>query len=310
MNQRQRPSWRALAGLSVFGVVLALALLELTARLLPPSEQFAPRMTAFRDAVLQPDSLLGWRPKPLTQTTIGGIVYRFDAAGCRGATQPDARPTLLIAGDSMALGWGVAEEDTFAARLARARPDLQVRNAGVVGYNLAQSIRRVAGLLATQRPVQVLLTYYPNDAEAQGGDNSDFLAHSAFARLALPALRAWTARAGLADDVTHYHARLHAPGSLGWQRVTDGLAQFAALCQKTKVKCTLVLVPELQQQPYGLVDVHARVAELARANGLGVVDLAPSIADVPPRTLWVMPDDAHPNVEAHRRFAAALLPGI
>ena len=45
---------------------------------------------------------------------------------------------------------------------------------------------------------------------------------------------------------------------------------------------------------------------LARANGLAVIDLAPAIAGLAPQKLWVMPDDAHPNAEAHRRFAQAL----
>lgn len=295
------PSRLALLALVGFGVVLALAVAELAARILPAPDSFATRMTAFRDAILQPDAALGWRPTPSAQTTIGGIAYHFDDLGCRDQPQPgDARPKLLIAGDSMALGWGVAEEDTFAGRIARARPELDVRNAGVVGYNVTQSVARVAQLLPLLHPQRVLLTFFANDAEPLGGP-APLLARSALWRRLRPAL--WP----LADDVTAYHARLNALGSPGWQRVTDGLTQFGELCKKNQIKCIVALIPELQKQPYGLADLHARVAALARAQGLEVVDLAPAIADVPPQKLWVAPDDAHPNAEGNQRFAERLL---
>ncbi len=300
-----KPSLPARLALMLLGVTLALLLAEGAARLVPMPQSFAWRMAAFRDAVLQPDAALGWQARPDSTVTIGGVLYRFDALGCRGAA-PANKPTLLVAGDSMALGWGVAEAETFAGRLATAHPDWQVRNAGMVGYNLEQSVARVAALLPVLRPQRVLLTYFANDAEARGGEESALARHSALFRLARPALLGLGAQLGFGTDVTAYHAQLHAPGSPGWQRVEAGFGQLAALCEAAQVACTVALVPELQRQPYGLADVHARLAALARARGLAVVDLAPAIADVPPHQLWVMPDDAHPNAEAHRRFAQAL----
>ncbi len=308
MRANHRAGWRARLLLAVGGMLAALVLAEGVARIVPAPHLFANRMAAFRTAVLEPDAHVGWRARAGARTTVGGIVYRFDALGCRGPEPPpgDARSRLLVVGDSMALGWGVAETETFAGRLAQQHPDIQVRNAGMVGFNLAQTVTRAAELAAVLKPQRLLVTYFPNDAEPDAGNEHDGLAWSALAQRLRPAFRSLAVRVGLAADVTRYHRDLHAPGSAGWRRVTTGLTQLGALCRGARITCTLALVPELQQQPYGLADVHARVASLARAQGLAVIDLAPSVADVPPRQLWVMSDDAHPTAEAHRRFAAAL----
>ncbi len=308
-NDVPRPPWLARLILSLFGVVLALGLAEVAARLVPSTDQFAGRMTVFRAAVLRPEPQTGWRAVAGAQVEVGGIAYRFDDLGCRGPMPrpQDPRPTLLIAGDSMAMGWGVAERQTFAGRLATARPDLQVRNAGMVGFNLGQDIARVAQLLPILRPKEVLLAYFANDAEARGDGREDWLAKSALWRRIQPPLWSLAAGIGLAADVTAYHEKLHAPHSPGWQRVTEGFGQFADLCVRSRVACTVVLIPELQKRPYGLSSLHERLAQLARADGLRVLDLAPTLAGLHPQDLWVMPDDAHPNAEAHRRFADFLL---
>lgn len=308
-NDGVHSPWRARLILILLGIVLALGLAELAARLVPGTERFASRMAVFRAAVLRPDPRTGWRAAPGVQVEIGGVAYRFDDQGCRGPIlwAQEARPTLLIAGDSMAMGWGVAESQTFAGRLANARPDIRVRNAGMVGFNLGQDVARVAQLLSILQPKEILLGYFPNDAEVRGDGTENWLARSELWRRVRPPLWAFAAGLGLAADVTAYHEKLHAPGSPGWQRVTEGFGQFADLCAKSHVACTVVLIPELQRRPYGLSSLHGRLAQLARADGLRVLDLAPTLAGIDPHDLWVMPDDAHPNAEAHRRFADLLV---
>ena len=55
---------------------------------------------------------------------------------------------------------------------------------------------------------------------------------------------------------------------------------------------------------YTFAREHALVADFLRANGIPVLDLAPSFAnETDPTTLWVAPDDAHPNARAHRLIA-------
>jgi lysophospholipase L1-like esterase len=62
--------------------------------------------------------------------------FTIDARGFRlGApTHPD-RPKAVVLGGSTAFGWGLdRDEDTFAARLDRVRPEWEWSNAGVIGF--------------------------------------------------------------------------------------------------------------------------------------------------------------------------------
>ena len=59
-------------------------------------------------------------------------------------------------------------------------------------------------------------------------------------------------------------------------------------------------------KPYPFVEVTTAVGKLASDNGAAFVDLLPGIADFEPASLWVSPEDAHPNAKANTEFAATI----
>ncbi|MGE3172424.1 MAG: hypothetical protein AB7O97_07330 [Planctomycetota bacterium] len=167
---RVRPSrWRKVA----FAVVPLLALLavgELVARLVRAPLHFG----SFRQlrvdllqrgypAQLDPD--LGYVPAPNyashdnhwgTQVTIG-------ADGCRSnGGPPPAGPLVVAVGDSFTFGDQVDDRDTWPACLER-RLGQPVRNGGVFGYSMAQSVLRAEALLE-ERPAQwLVVSVYTDD---------------------------------------------------------------------------------------------------------------------------------------------------
>src|SRR5207237_633528 len=71
---------------------------------------------------------------------LGGITYATNADGFRDRTYPRAKPPgtfrVVVLGDSITLGWGVALEESFPKRLEqRLGPSVQVLSLGVAGYN-------------------------------------------------------------------------------------------------------------------------------------------------------------------------------
>lgn len=82
-----------------------------------------------------------------------------------------------------------------------------------------------------------------------------------------------------------------------------------ALARVPGMRTVLVLYPLLEglEGRYPLQAVHDRVAALARAAGLPVLDLAPAFAGMRTSSLWVHPTDHHPNGKAHAVAARAII---
>lgn len=79
---------------------------------------------------------------------------------------------VAVSGDSHAFGWGVADQETFAALLAR-RPGLHVRNLAMSSYGTARELITLTKLAPAAR--LVVLQYCDNDLR----ENLNFLADPA-----------------------------------------------------------------------------------------------------------------------------------
>jgi lysophospholipase L1-like esterase len=113
------------------------------------------------------DPVLGWGYPPYSRvrhrTAEFDVEFRFDNAGRRGGgISPYGPPVAVFAGDSLTLGWGLAEPETFAARAGRAL-GLQVANLGVAGYATDQAYLRLLRDGLPLRPRLVVFTFCPND---------------------------------------------------------------------------------------------------------------------------------------------------
>ena len=75
---------------------------------------------------------------------------------------------VAVTGDSHAFGWGVADHETFAARLAR-RPDFRVRNLAMSSYGTAREMLTLTQLAPDAR--LVVIQYCDNDLR----ENLNFL---------------------------------------------------------------------------------------------------------------------------------------
>ncbi len=100
----------------------------------------------------QPDPELGWinREGQYNMAGSDGTHFRYTnwkqgrrATSENPAENPapadDARPRMIVVGDSYAYGYGLGDADTFAWRLQQNHPELQVSNYGTPGYGTYQS---------------------------------------------------------------------------------------------------------------------------------------------------------------------------
>lgn len=102
----------------------------------------------------------GWEPRPGVVASVDGQRTTINARGLRGPIHPlarNARPRVLLLGDSVAFGYGVADEDTFAA-LLEAR-GFETINLAVPGYGTDQALLRLEREGLAYAPDVVLLHF-------------------------------------------------------------------------------------------------------------------------------------------------------
>lgn len=120
------------------------------------------------------DPQIAFRMRPGYADFVYGAPVAINRQGLRDDEYPYAKVTnqkrILVLGDSVAFGYGVPAQDTFAKqweKLLRTDPGVewQVINAGVPGYTTVQEVRwfEVEGL--RYQPDAVILTYVMNDPE-------------------------------------------------------------------------------------------------------------------------------------------------
>jgi hypothetical protein len=164
-----RPRLRSLG--SAVSVLLALAAALVVAELALHSRAWhaSQEEARHKEPARQADALLGWSfvPNRLTRVAIDGrsVDYATDARGYRvraaGSQTDFARPTIVLAGESILLGYGLAWPETIQARLA-AMTGVQVANLSVTAYATDQSMLRLHRELPRfSRPQAVVILFTP-----------------------------------------------------------------------------------------------------------------------------------------------------
>ncbi len=160
-------------GLAAASLGLVFALLELGTRIFVPAP-----IWRFHDAAAEweRDDELGWVTRPEMDDTrvIGGerqVRFRTNADSLVPHTatreRPGAAPRILFVGDSMVLGRSVHPHETYperlAALLAERGVEVEVLNAGVMGYSTDQALLSMRRLLPLYRPDLVVYASTLND---------------------------------------------------------------------------------------------------------------------------------------------------
>ncbi|MEZ6037624.1 MAG: SGNH/GDSL hydrolase family protein [Planctomycetota bacterium] len=210
-----------------------------------------------------------FRHLPNVDVSLGSFQVRTNALRCRGPEiqekKPDGVFRVVLLGDSVAFGWGVDDEVTFARRLEREwnaqghQQRLEVVNTALPKYDTNQEEATLRELGLRLQPDLVLLVYVTNDLTDPTRDTVEQLLTgkhphpeeqvvlpddlwSWLAAQLTPALPATAKLVGTrSDDATRvakilpegvrYTPETFGAGPRGWARSQAALLRIAKLCQ-------------------------------------------------------------------------------
>lgn len=229
--------------------------------------------------------------------------YAVGPAGLRARGPNDApdldRPALVVAGESIASGYGLDYDETFAARCGRDL-DLEVVDVAEGGYGVDQAYLRVTDLLPrVRRPVALVTVFVLSQLGRSLRDDRPRLVVDGSGRLSfLPPATDFLARTQLGQLV---HDRIPYAGTRALVRsIALARAVFVATARAARASGARPLFVIVSPGPPRALDAHPEAAiirELFVDTGLPylLVDLDTSLRlDV----------DGHPNPAGASRITA------
>ncbi|MEW6299987.1 MAG: SGNH/GDSL hydrolase family protein [Thermodesulfobacteriota bacterium] len=125
--------------------------------------------------VLEPDAELGWKNKAGKYEFLygaGGKKYpvvvnvgqsgeRLHALSVSGEREKADKAEVAVIGCSFTFGWGVSDDDTFTARLAREYPQFHFVNLACGGYSTYQALLSLERRYRTRPPPRFVIYGFP-----------------------------------------------------------------------------------------------------------------------------------------------------
>lgn len=256
--------------------------------------------------------ILGHEHVANAHAVLQNVEVRLNELGLRsGPINGNNRP-ILVLGSSVALGWGVQEDETLAVKMEQAlradSPDIQVLNAGVGNYNASRFTELFFDRLQNLKPSKIVIVGFLRDAEQLRDDDAGFLLRHS--QLAVSVWNLWKNLSGggsIADLVRHYR-EVYRPGSEGLAAMKTSLERLGKYGKDRRVPIYYLLMPDLHQlNEYPFRPEHEQIATIATEAGMEFIDLLPEFAGHRLEDLRVMPGDPHPGALGQKLALDALL---
>ena len=152
------------AGMVVFSLVLAILFLEGALRFTGIQKIISQNPPIYRAS---DDPELSYELIPSHTATAYGATITTNSVGFRSSELPSrtgVRP-LVILGDSVVFGFGVADNQTIGQYVQKRIPAMAVLSAGVSGYNITQERALYERRIKPMQPSALILVFMPNDMD-------------------------------------------------------------------------------------------------------------------------------------------------
>lgn len=237
--------------------------------------------------------------------------------------KPPGVKRIAYLGDSFTYGWGVEDvADRFADRLqskfdAQRPGTVEVMNVAKPGWGTGDHVQRLPDILNRFDPDEVVLCYVLNDIEDLIPRPAEFdptrppeptwFNPDTSCFLDFLWRRVWLPRLPSVRGYPDWLVDGYAEASV-WNTQRARLLQLKDFCSERGATFRVALLPYVREGGVRFDGTKLRVQmnDFLTGQGVQVLDLGTTIANVDPQALMVNRGDAHPNGRAHELFADRL----
>jgi lysophospholipase L1-like esterase len=252
-----------------------------------------------------------------------GVKLDFNSMGHRGKDlkkiKKENEKRVYFAGNSLLLGWGVPQEDTYAEVVGKMLQEVkgnksnvyyQSINAGIGGYTTFHQVEIFEDQVNTIDPDMVVLQYFINDAEdkSSGGSSTIFrysllaaTIHSFYNSIFFKAT-------GSLED---YYSKMYENESIGWKKTKKSINKLGEICREREIPLIALFVPDFHhlssEDPYMLI--YQKIFRTFKEAQIPLFNTLPGLQEEfgsNPRKAWVSSDDVHPNTKSHKIIGEGL----
>ena len=264
--------------------------------------------------------------RPSSQAKLMGVDISLNSLGDRGPepsmTADPMRKRVLVLGSSITMGWGVPFPETFTATTQRmlntAKPfgpafSFEFVNGGIGNYNTVFQHVLFRRQFPVVKPDLVVLHYFLSDVQPRTmGRNSFLLQHSYFAAFFFDRWSQIKLRVGgQFTNLFTFYRDLYADDSPAWHVTQQHVQAMRDEAARAGVPFIVVITPDIHDLSPGTPYKALYDKIEAKFSGMGIPTVNTFDAlqrdfgkDV--SSLWIQPDDPHPNAKGHAVMADVL----
>jgi lysophospholipase L1-like esterase len=242
-------------------------------------------------------------PRLLTVTS-----NRHGFRGGRELDEPDARPRIVVLGDSMVFGEGVEENERFTDQLEALEPAWRVDNLGMTGFGPDLMLRVLEQVGVALKPNVVVLIVYTDDMRrvrpqyaGAGFETPRFVLRSGrLVTIDYPYPAPWDRW----RTVAAVREVVWRASAAEWRLNTAILDRFREHATHTPFKLALVFLPGTVDTPKDY-DRRMWLRAYAHQTGISFLDLTDAILGQRSPSLFI-PNNWHLNPAGHRVVAQSI----
>jgi lysophospholipase L1-like esterase len=265
------------------------------------------------------DSQVGFMHQPNTNLRLMGVDVAINSRGFRDVEHPQQKAPgttrIALLGDSVTFGWGVQYgqrySEIIAQRWNEASPGkFELICTGHGNYNSRQEYGILSDYLAQDGLDGVIQFWYINDAEPLPHHrDAPWYSHFYTAIFFWSKTDLLQRRLGGRQNYVDYYRGLYQDGAPGLAAFKLALSQTGAWTREREIPWVFVIMPEFHDFSDGgaFAGVYEYAKKAAADAGAIVVDVTSDFKGQDPRTIWVAPNDVHPNAKGHAIIGDAVV---